>query len=393
MASDNHGHWAAWLGGIALGAAAMYVADPAHGKRRRALAQEQLRAASRKAEQTWNMARRDAGDRLYGLQTQADHLLGRPQVKPIDDHVLEARVSSKIGRKVSNWHAIDVDARLGCVTLSGPVLAEEKEQLLELVRAIPGVVEVRDGLDVYDDPSNIPDLQGYYTAHKRSTAKYDSWSPSSRLLAALGGGLIGYYGLTRRGTSGSMLVAAGLGLLARSLGSGEDVKALIGSGSEKRVTVRKSIDIKASPEAVFDIWSKYENFPQFMSYVTEVRDLGQNRSHWSVKGPLGISYEWDSVMTESNRPSFMSWKSEPDAVIENRGSVTLQAIEGGTRATVEIVYCPPGGSVGDSIASLTGRHPEQELQNDLTRMKQFIEQKTATPDNTQPPSATGQVLH
>lgn len=393
MASDNHGHWAAWLGGIALGAAAMYVADPAHGKRRRALAQDQLRKASRKAEETWNLTRRDAGNRLHGLQTQTSHWLGRQQVKPIDDHVLEARVSSKIGRKVSNWHAIDVDARLGCVTLSGPVLAEEKAHLLELVRAIPGVTEVRDDLDVYDDPANIPDLQGYYTSHKRSTAKHDPWSPSSRLLAALGGGLIGYYGLTRRSTSGSVLVAAGLGLLARSLGSVEDVKALIGSGSEKMVTVSKSIDIKASPEAVFDVWSKYENFPQFMSYVTEVRDLGEGRSHWTVKGPLGISYEWDSVMTDSQRPSLIAWKSEPDAEIENHGSVTLEAIEGGTRATVELAYCPPGGSMGDSIASLTGRHPEHELQNDLARMKQFIEQQSTNPDTTQPPSAAGQVLH
>src|SRR5690606_30687312 len=126
MASDNRGHWAAWLGGIALGAAAMYVADPAHGKRRRTLARDQLRNASLNAGKTWDIARRDAGDCLHDLQTQANHLLGRQTVKPIDDHVLEARVSSKICRKVSNWHAIDVDARLGCVTLSGPVLTEER---------------------------------------------------------------------------------------------------------------------------------------------------------------------------------------------------------------------------------------------------------------------------
>lgn len=393
MASDNNSHWAAWLGGIALGAAAMYVADPTHGKRRRALARDKLSQVSHQAEKSWEVACRDAGNRLQGLHTQANQWLGRQQVKPIDDHVLEARVSSKIGRKVSNWHAIDVDAHLGCVTLSGPILADEKAHLLELVSAIPGVSEVRDELDVYDDPANIPDLQGYYTSHKRSTAKHDAWSPSSRLLAALGGGLIGYYGLTRRGTAGSVLVAAGLGLLTRSLGSYEDLKSMVASGEERMVRFSKSVDIKASPEAVYDLWSKYENFPQFMSYVSEVRDLGDKRSHWTVKGPLGMSYEWDSVLTESQRPRLLAWKSEPDAEIENQGSVKLEPIDGGTRVTVELAYCPPGGSLGNSLATLTGRNPEQELQNDLGRMKEFIEQKGATPDPAQSPSGAGQVLH
>ena len=36
----------------------------------------------------------------------------------------------------------------------------------------------------------------------------------------------------------------------------------------------RSIDIQASPESVYDLWSRYENFPHFMSHVIEVRDLG-----------------------------------------------------------------------------------------------------------------------
>lgn len=393
MASDKNGHWAAWLGGIALGAAAMYVADPVQGKRRRAMAQDQMRKASRKAGGAFQVARRDAENRLQGIQAQANNLLGRQHVKPIDDHVLEARVSSKIGRKVSNWHAIDVDARQGCVILSGPILAEEKALVLELVQGIPGVTEVRDELEAYDDPANIPDLQGYYSSSKRRGTKHGTWSPSMRMMAALGGGMLGYYGLVRRSTASSMLVAAGMGLLARSFGSYDDLKALMGSGSEKMVKVQKSIDINASPEAVFDLWSKYENFPHFMSYVVEVRDLGQQRSHWTVNGPLGISFEWNSVLTQSQRPSLLAWKSEPDAEIENSGSVRLEPSNGGTRATVELAYYPPGGVFGEKLSALMGRHPEQELENDLLSMKEFIEKNTAAPAPAQPGGVAGQVLH
>src|SRR5690606_32849179 len=203
--------------------------------------------------------------------------------------------------------------------------------------------------------------------------KHDTWSPGTRLMAALGGGLIGYYGLTRRNTAGSMMVAAGLGLLARSLGNYEDLKGVLGAEREKTVKVQKSIEINASPEQVFDAWSRYENFPQFMSYVVDVRDLGQGRSHWMVKGPLGMSYEWNSVVTESRRPSVFAWKSEPGAEIENYGSVRMVRTNGGTRVTVELCYCPPGGVLGEGLASLLGRTPEQELENDLVKMKEFIE--------------------
>ncbi len=393
MASDNRGHWVVWLGGVALGAAAMYVADPVHGKRRREMAQDKFHKAGRKAEQTWQNMRRDAGGRLQGLQSQADRWLGKHDVKPIDDHVLEARVSSKIGRKVLNWHAIDVDAHLGYVTLSGPIVAEEKGPLLELVRGIPGVLEVRDELDVYDDPNNIPDLQKYYVSPKRGLARDDKWSPGARLMAALGGGLIGYYGITRRNAAGSMMVAAGLGLLARSLGSYEDLKSLVASDKEKSVRVCKSIEINASPEKVFDAWSHYENFPQFMSYVAEVKDLGQDRSHWTVKGPLGMSYEWNARITESKRPSVLAWKSEENAEIDNSGSVRMESVNGGTRVTVELCYRPPGGALGEGLAMLTGRGPEQELENDLMKMKEFIERDTASPESSPSASAQGQVLH
>lgn len=393
MASDNRGHLAVWLGGIALGAVAMYVADPAHGKRRRELAQEKIHKAGRKAEKAWQTVRRDAGSRLQGLQSQTDHWLGKHDVKPIDDHVLEARVSSKIGRKVSNWHAIDVDAHLGCVTLRGPILTEEKESMLEMVRGIPGVLDVRDELDVYDDPDNIPDLQDYYASPRRGPSRHDKWSPGARLMAAIGGGLIGYYGITRRNTAGSMMVAAGLGLLARSLGNYEDLKGMIASERDKNVRVQKSIEINASPEKIFDAWSRYENFPQFMSYVVDVKDLGQGRSHWMVKGPLGMSYEWNSIVTESRQPSVLAWKSEPGAEIENSGSVRMVAANGGTRVTVELCYCPPGGALGEGVAALMGRSPEQELESDLMRMKEFIEQNPASPENPELASTQGQVLH
>jgi uncharacterized membrane protein len=221
-----------------------------------------------------------------------------------------------------------------------------------------------------------------------------SWSPAAWLLAALGGGVLGYYAMTRRTSSGDLAAVAGLGFLARTLGS-TDLKRLFGSGDGARaVDLQKSIEINASPETVFDIWSKYENFPHFMSHVVEVRDLGEQRSHWIVKGPVGANIEWDSVLTESTRPSMLAWESEPGAEVENAGSVRLEpSPNGGTRATVQMSYSPPAGAVGQNLARLLGSDPERELEDDLLRMKNFIESGTPPKDAAQPVSAAGKILH
>jgi uncharacterized membrane protein len=145
---------------------------------------------------------------------------------------------------------------------------------------------------------------------------------------------------------------------------------------------------------VFDVWSRYENFPHFMSHVIEVRDLGQKRSHWVVHGPAGTNVEWDAVLTQSDRPSMLAWRSEPGATVENSGSVRLEPTgHGGTRATVTMTYHPPAGVLGQGIAMLLGSDPERELEDDLRRMKQFIERSAPTQEAAQPTTTTGQILH
>ena len=377
------------IGGIALGAIAMYLADPAQGRRRRAMAQDKIRGMTHKTGDAINVAVRDAGNRLAGLQAQANRLLAQgSRSKPIDNHVLEARVRSRLGRMLMNSPPIDITAQQGSVVLRGSVDAEEKAQLMKAAQAIPGVLEVKDRLQVHDQAG------GMSRSQSRGWLAPQSWSFGTWLLAALGGGVLGYYAMTRRTSSGELAAVAGLGFLARTLGS-TDMKRLFGSGDGTQpVDLQKTIEINASPETVFDIWSKYENFPHFMSHVVEVRDLGDQRSHWVVKGPAGANIEWVSVLTESTRPSVLAWECEPGAEVENAGSVRLEpSSTGGTRATVQMSYSPPAGIVGKSLARLLGSDPQRELEDNLLRMKNFIENGNSPKDVAQPPSASGKILH
>ena len=59
------------IGGIALGALAMYLADPSQGRRRRALLRDQVNSASHKTSRLVGQTIRDARNRYAGLQAQA----------------------------------------------------------------------------------------------------------------------------------------------------------------------------------------------------------------------------------------------------------------------------------------------------------------------------------
>jgi len=171
-----------------------------------------------------------------------------------------------------------------------------------------------------------------------------------------------------------LLGLAAAGLAVRALVRSEPVRERVAQLNHgQRVELEQSIEINAAPEQVFEQWSNYENFPRFMSMVEEVRPLGGDRSHWTVKGPAGTRVEWDAEVTERERGRLLAWRSLPNAEIDHRGRVDFIPSGQGTRLTVRMSYDPPGGRVGHFLAGLLGRNPQQEMSKDLKRMKEYVE--------------------
>ena len=65
-----------------LGAAAMYFLDPERGRRRRALAQDKARSMMRRSERFLDAAKRDAQNRVQGLQARAARMRQAPEWPP-----------------------------------------------------------------------------------------------------------------------------------------------------------------------------------------------------------------------------------------------------------------------------------------------------------------------
>lgn len=373
-----------WLGGIGLGAAAMYLTDPDRGKRRRALARDKIQSLAVRTGNAIDLASRDFGNRMQGLRAQAGRMVLRRKYA-MDDPVVEARVRTRIGRVVTHPHAIKVMMQRGRVSLNGPVLAHELDGLLSAVRSVPGVTGIDDQLQVHESSGDIPSLQGAgRTRPTLPAVLQDNWPPALRAMAVAGGSLFSYAGMRRR-TPGSLLLATlGAGLLMRGMIN----RPLLGSTQSARrgqaIHLNKTIHIEASPETVFDFWSHFENFPHFMSHVSEVRNLGAGRSHWMVSGPAGIPVEWDAVLTESSRPGKLAWRTDEDAPVRHTGEVHFEPELTGTRVSVHMSYAPPAGAIGHVLASLLGADPKREMDDDLMRMKAFIETGIPPHDAAQP---------
>ncbi len=159
------------------------------------------------------------------------------------------------------------------------------------------------------------------------------------------------------------------------------------------IHMTRSVVINRAPEELYRFWHDFENFPRFMYHLESVRATGARTSHWVAKGPAGTHVEWDAEITADTPNELIAWRSLPDADVENSGIVQFEPRPGGrgTIVRVEIEYRPPGGVAGAIVAKLFNESPEQQIYDDLHRMKQVIETGEVTRSDGSP-EGRGQVL-
>ena len=183
------------LWGLGVGAGLMYLFDPDRGKRRRALVRDKAQALTRRLQKTVDKTSRDLRNRVQGLALEA-------KSHNVPDEVLVERVRSKLGRLVSHPHAIEVAAKNGVVTLSGPVLADEVRGLLSGVSGVPGVSRIENRVHVHEEAAGVPGLQGNPRRRARFEFMKTDWTPAARLTASVVGSAVNSLGLVRRDPQG-----------------------------------------------------------------------------------------------------------------------------------------------------------------------------------------------
>ncbi|HEU5304532.1 MAG TPA: SRPBCC family protein [Gemmatimonadales bacterium] len=358
--------------GIILGAGAMYLLDPDRGPRRRSLLRDQIVRAGNKLGDGLSATARDTRNRTVGA---AASFRSRFREEEAEDDVLQERVRSAIGRLVSHPGAIEVTASDGRVTLRGDVLTEELNRLIKGVERVRGVKEVRNALAIHSSADGVPALQGQgRPREQRPELLQDNWAPAVRLAMGTLGGWMAFKGLRTRGLPGRALTPIGLGLLTRAV-TNRSTRRLVGAGAGRRaVHIQKTIRVAAPVERVWELWSRFEQFPRFMSHLREVLRIDQNRSHWVASGPGGIPVEWDATVTEWLPHELIAWKSVEGSPVETAGRVQFRPTpDGQTEIDVHLSYNPPIGTLGHVVASLFGTDPKHAMDEDLVRLKSLLE--------------------
>jgi uncharacterized membrane protein len=205
---------------------------------------------------------------------------------------------------------------------------------------------------------------------------------------AAGSGLI-LYGLSRRSLGGLLLALIGGSLLHRGstgycavyrrLGiNSRQMNTETGVRGNKGIKVERTITIARPAEEIYRFWRKLENLPRFLEHVESVAQIDDIRSHWVVRGPAGTHVEWTAQILTDTANELISWESLPGAEVQNAGSVRFEPLGSGlTEVKVALQYQPPAGIIGAAVAKLFGEAPDQQLDDDLGRLKQLIESEPA----------------
>ena len=137
-------------------------------------------------------------------------------------------------------------------------------------------------------------------------------------------------------------------------------------------TIEQSIDLDVPVRAAYDQWTRFEEFPQFMKGVEEIRQLDDRHLHW-VAELGGTRHEWDAEITEQQPDERVAWRNTDGK--DNAGVVTFHKLsDTSSRVMVQIDFVPEGikEKVGAAINA-----PDRQVKGDLERFKELIESRGA----------------
>ncbi|MBX9245690.1 SRPBCC family protein [Actinotalea ferrariae] len=133
-------------------------------------------------------------------------------------------------------------------------------------------------------------------------------------------------------------------------------------------TIEQSIDVDVPVTTVYNQWTQFESFPQFMGGVESITQIGDTLTHWRTKIG-GVEREFDAEITEQHPDERVAWKSIDGKT--HAGVVTFHRLsDTTTRIMVQIDW--ETESLVEKVGAVVGVDDAQ-VKGDLKRFKEFIE--------------------
>lgn len=133
-------------------------------------------------------------------------------------------------------------------------------------------------------------------------------------------------------------------------------------------TVEETVEVNVPLSTAYNQFTQFEEFPNFMKSVEEVRQLDDTHLQWRARIG-GKEVQWRSEITSQIPDKRIAWQSTSGP--RNSGAVSFERIsDSRTRVTLRMTYEPPGPmeKMADSLGMV-----EQEASGNLRRFAEFIE--------------------
>ncbi|MFE3167475.1 SRPBCC family protein [Streptomyces sp. NPDC059224] len=135
-------------------------------------------------------------------------------------------------------------------------------------------------------------------------------------------------------------------------------------------TVRKAVDVAVPVHTAYNQWTQFEDFPNFMEGVEEVRQLDDRHTHWTTRIG-GVRREFDTEIVDQLPDDRITWRAiEGDT--RQRGSVRFEPLDE-THTRVELTMDIEPSGMAEKGADALGLI-DRRVDGDLGRFKDYIEQ-------------------
>jgi len=161
-----------------------------------------------------------------------------------------------------------------------------------------------------------------------------------------------------------------------------------------RVLAHAVQTINATADQIFQVYSRPELLPAWQEGVVSVTSTGENTLHWVVQDPgTNKQTEFDSEILES-QPGVRHVSRIVNGPVEST-TATFTLVENahgkGTLATLVTDFKVPGGIIGNAVAAVISRSPEQTTIENLRHLKQLIESREIPSVEGQPAGPRGAI--
>ena len=135
-------------------------------------------------------------------------------------------------------------------------------------------------------------------------------------------------------------------------------------------TIEQGIEVNVPVRTAYNQWTQFEDFPQFMEGVQEVKQITDTRLRWRAE-IFGVEREWEAEIDEQRPDERIAWHALDGTT--NAGVVTFHRIDDGVTKVMLQLEIEPEGIVekaGDVLGIIGTR-----TKGDLERFKKFIESR------------------